>query len=717
MSVGVFLQVLLCIAVAGILGWLTYHGVFWRAHDQYDDSGYMLAIFKQLHAGHMLYREVFSQYGPFHGQAWLAFFGATGLPVDHDGMGWGVMTLWLGTALLAGTVALRITQSRIAASLAAFWAAWTLRALANELGHPVSLCAFLAMACVALYQPVRGRWSFISLVGAGAGVAALVLTKINLGLFQGAALTVALVLTWMPSKRLAVLLLAPLAIAPWVIVGPAWPLEPRLLLCIAVLLATGMVVAASPGAAPARWRSELAALALGFLVAGAAIVAHAMWTGLRVEDLVQGVLIRPLELPAVFVNEPVTTPLDYTLAGTAAAMAFAWWRWVRPKPCLPAAWMVAVGLAGFAALAVLLFHPTFSAGVLALMWLPATVPHASVQDESSVARYRLTTLVCLTAAWHALGVFPVSGSQSCIPYALAATGWISILLLQPGWTHALKKSLLLRLNPAACLVIAATGWHFIDIHHDITSRRERHRRFNAEGTEKFRLPMEQEALITSVLANLRQTQGPLYTSHGQNSLSLWSNKPFVTGYNCTFTAGILSEKEIDAVHAGFVHAREWSCVVYQDGLTFGQGPHQGKIASFVQQHTYPWLQIGDYELRLSHSHPPVEPVATLWQEGSHWKLRTSGTKAVLKAKKWRLRSSRQFASGRWTVAPEQLAEMQASLDSGGDTPVLITLPEPLAQALNEATPDQRYTATLWLCDMRWNPLDSATVAKRIPPQS
>ena len=109
----------------------------------WDDMGYLMLSLKTLAAGHPLYDETFSQYGPGY-YAWARLLhGLLGIPLSHDS------TLLLTTVarvaislLCAGYVA-RLSRSVFLTALTCFAVFHLLAVLNREPGHPQEFCALL----------------------------------------------------------------------------------------------------------------------------------------------------------------------------------------------------------------------------------------------------------------------------------------------------------------------------------------------------------------------------------------------------------------------------------------------------------------------------------------------------------------------------------------------------------------------------------------------
>ena len=142
----------------------------------------MLSV-KQYLGGLKLYDQVWSGYGPiYYFYNWL-LRSITATPVTHDVVRMSSLLPWLLTSLVCAWIVLRLTTSLVLASVAHFLTLYSLKFFANEPGHPQEICILLLVCLVASGELVELRWRFLGEILLGALPAALLLTKVNLGIF------------------------------------------------------------------------------------------------------------------------------------------------------------------------------------------------------------------------------------------------------------------------------------------------------------------------------------------------------------------------------------------------------------------------------------------------------------------------------------------------------------------------------------------------------
>jgi hypothetical protein len=419
-AVAVYAIVAIVAAVAAYLALFTQF-------KPYDDEGTLLVTLKAFAHGDVLYRDIYSEYGPFYYEFFGGLFALTGHAVTTDASRSIVVFVWVATSLLFGLGAQRLT-GRLTLGITGMVAAFAaLYVLANEPMHPQGLCVLLlgAFTLLAVSEPTRR----VVLAGGAGGalLAALTLTKVNLGVFAIAAVVLAAVLTVGPPHRrrwLRWLVIAAFLAMPLLITArdlkTGWTRE---LMVLAVLAIVALLLAAWP-LRPERsdddstlWRWLLAAAA-AFAAAFAAILAIILLTGPSLADVYDGLVTQALRVRDVLVLQFPFPPaaLDWGIAAVAVAAVTA--RLGSGGAGKPSIWPgVLRGAAGLtilftiAGIVPFAFNP--SAGnpdtlPMLLAWV-AAIPPAGAR-ESAYRRFLRVLLPALAVA-ETLQVYPVAGSQ------------------------------------------------------------------------------------------------------------------------------------------------------------------------------------------------------------------------------------------------------------------------------------------------------------------
>jgi hypothetical protein len=159
---------------------------YWRMFGgwaTFDDEGFFVYSLKAFVDGHALYTSVYSEFGPFYYLLFGALFKVTGIAVTEEAGRFLTLSLWILTSLAFGLVAHRWTRSLwigVATMLSIYV---LLECVTRASMHAQILVCVLTAACagvILLWLPRSERAAPVTL---GALVAALALTKINLGGF------------------------------------------------------------------------------------------------------------------------------------------------------------------------------------------------------------------------------------------------------------------------------------------------------------------------------------------------------------------------------------------------------------------------------------------------------------------------------------------------------------------------------------------------------
>lgn len=186
-----------------LAGFAAYYRIF-TGFAPWDDEGSMMVTVRQFMAGTKLYNDIPVPYGPVYYFYNWALRTVSGTPVTHDAVRMSSLLPWLLTAFLSAWIVFRITSSVALASAAhvsAFRLLWD--CFHNEPGHPQELCILLLVALgaagVVASMPQRRT---LGLVLLGSLVAALILVKVNIGVFALLATSLA-ILAHSPKTRLS----------------------------------------------------------------------------------------------------------------------------------------------------------------------------------------------------------------------------------------------------------------------------------------------------------------------------------------------------------------------------------------------------------------------------------------------------------------------------------------------------------------------------------
>ena len=393
----------------------------------YDDEGTLLVTLKAFSQGEVLYRDVYSPYGPFYYELFGGFFALTGWSVTTDASRLLVIVVWVLTSGLFGLAVQRLSGRLLLGLIGMIVSFGILFVLVGEPMHPHGLSVALLGAFVLILASGPPRRLALAGGAAGALLAAVVLTKLNLGVYAVAAVPLAAVLTIEPLYRRR-WLRWPVVVAflamPLAVVARDLSSEWAASLAALEILAGLAILAAAWPLRPQRGEGDggmmewLIAAACGFVAAFAAILIAILLTGPSLSDLYQGVVHDAMRVRDTNLNPFLSAPaaIDWGIAAVAAATLVSWLR--SSGEGRPSIWPGLLrGAAGLAIWFSIDQNAPFSlspaAGnpdslALVLAWV-AAVPPAAAREH--VYKRFLRVLLPALAVAETLQVYPVAGSQ------------------------------------------------------------------------------------------------------------------------------------------------------------------------------------------------------------------------------------------------------------------------------------------------------------------
>ena len=502
----------------------------------YDDEGTMMRSVKSFFAGHSLYNQVASIYGPvYYFYQWCAHV-LTGTAISHHSVRLVSIAFWVTTALIVFLLAYRVTGSLLLAAVTHILAFRALGFIGEEPAHPqeagILLLAALGLACFVR----NGAWR-ASLLGALAGLA--LATKINLGIFVVIALSTGFAYALRPKwLRTAASLLASCGtlvfpvLLMWAHLSEGWAIR---FCALAIISIASAILIASGTEVEVRldWRDLLAAGA-AFAGAVAAISWFALAHGSTVSAMIDWLIVKPR---TSFGQGWYLPPHIRSLAPVWALSALVLACFVRAGR-VPAGFLAFARL-GFAAVAVTLcltdrYEALINFG-LPLLWLIIAAPSGKTDSATRGASGR--TLLLLLAVTQVLYIYPVAGAQ--LPFASVLMICVIGICLSDGltWIHnswSRAQPFLPRLHApwagwAACLLLGAAyfgqAWYAENTYAGFEP-------LGFPGTAAMRIEPDRAATLHALVA--RVNAGPcrtLITEPGLFSLNFFTGKPAPTGLN------------------------------------------------------------------------------------------------------------------------------------------------------------------------------------------
>ena len=596
-------------AAAAYAGYL----LMFTGFNAYDDEGFMLESLRSFAGGKSLYDQIGLQYGPFY----FEIFGAlakAGVSFDLDSGRLVTLGVWLATALLTGIAVFVFTRNvglGLAAQLAGFLVGTV---FTNEPMHPSGLATLLvvgveATAMIAISRG-SGRWPFAL---TGALVAAVVLTKINLGVFAIVAVGFACVVAIGPLARnlpLRLLCAAGLGVLPFLLMKSSLDQPWVQRFAIAASLGGLGLAVATAGTRPDADRrvSDIAWLCAGGLVTAVAALAGGLATGSSPAGLFSGILLDPLQQPNAFVQQLDFRPralelaIPWAVLGLGAACAWTAYRLRdgRPRPGLEGVLRVGAGLATWAALL-----GTAGAAVtdsvarldnplllpLAVAWVVAT-PRASRDGYEGPGFVRV--LLAGMAIVEALQAYPVAGSQRLFAeMAMVPVGAVAMSdgVAQLGLARA-------PLQVATALLFFAMAASWLPQAWQARADYETAVPLGLAGATRVRVPAAQASILQDVTAALHAGCDTYISVPGMDSFYVFAELPPPSPP--TRWIWLIDDVRLEnaVVAAGDRVPR--LCVIRDQQLidfwTSGHGLPNGPIDTYVGGGFVPAENIGPYEI-------------------------------------------------------------------------------------------------------------------------
>ena len=529
-AVWLFTAVLLC-----ALAWVGHRLVF-AQFQEYDDEGYLLVTVQQFLKGLPIYDQVYTQYGPAYYLWQQVLHTVIGIPVTHDATRLVTIGVWLTCAALVGSIVWFLTKRQVLTVLGTVAAFMHLAQLAFEPGHPQELTLLAVLGALALTTSrlvVNQRIGIPASIGIWVLVAIAALTKINVGAFLGAALTLGLVTGLRRSRWQTVLerivMAATLTMVPALM--RAFVLRDDVAAYVVImwcgLLASFIARSDDASDESLVTVSDLVVGVLAFAVGCFVIVVGIIYEGTSLRALFEGLFIAPLRLPSVTLYR-LPAPAVVVVAAPAALLAAWCWhrglirqRWIEVAAL---AWAVIMFMMSVAKM----YWGLFAVGPL-LAWLALT-------DGAVFAGQRAARRILVFAAIiMGLQAYPVPGTQLVlgtvlfVPLALVMIASVQeALSARTRSTKAAQPSFVRRAVLAVFAVAAAVnlgvqaqGYYARGVPLDLPSAR------SVRTTER------NVATYRWLTANMRENCDAFLTTPGLNSLYFWTELAPVSPLNTT----------------------------------------------------------------------------------------------------------------------------------------------------------------------------------------
>lgn len=583
----------------------------------YDDEGYMLTALQSFLNQGALYEDVFSQYGPFYYEIWGVLFSVFGIPVSHDGGRSVTLAVWLLSSLMIGLATARMTGSVVLGLGSQMLVFASLGTLTSEPMHPGGLIVLLLALIVLVACCVRTKPSVGPMAVIGGVVAALMLVKINVGVFALAALVLACSVSYSPlanRRWLRMLAEGGFIALPFVLMastlGESWARDYATHVAVA---AVGVVIVLRTRDVPRRASEELWWLGGGFLAVAVLSCLAVVMSGTSPGSLLDGLVGQPLKQSDAFSIPFEPANRIYLLDAAALSGAAAYWYVARGRGrAAGAAWASVVPLVSILVGIQMALSPIgrtlpfdatnlpgYQLSLLAFAWL-ALVPSPG-NGSRAFAFGRL--LLPLLAVLQALHAFPVAGSQIL---------WSAFLLVPVGvicvgnGIHGLVSNLGDERERRAFAIFGALGAVLlIGFVANAVLReplRDARAAYNASipldlpGARNVRLGPEEVELYRSISTSINANCETFLALPGMNSFYVWTEREPPTGHNATAWMTLFDDERQRAVIGGANRVAEL-CLLENEPLAAGWGAiPEGPLVKYMRKEFKPISNIGEYRL-------------------------------------------------------------------------------------------------------------------------
>jgi hypothetical protein len=588
-------------AVLAVLAPVAYVAMFNGFH-AYDDEGYFLVTLRDYLSGHPLLTPYTPLYGPFFYEVMGGLYKLLGLQPGHDVGRYVTAAVWLIASLVGGLAAYRLTRSLWLGLIGQVTAFFVLSALVNEPMTTYGLSSLLVLCLLpaAGLRAVRPR-AAAALIGAI--VAALLLVKVNVGLFAA----IAVAFAWaagLPQARRRILLplmaVAMTAFPPILMAGlltQDWVLEFAALAALSAAAVGVACVAAGPRIdmpPPGKW------LAAGAAVTALACLGVAAAGGTRLVDLWNGLVLTAIRTPHLFLW-PTTFYPGYDVWAAvlfvAAVAMFLRKALVSAPPVVTGVARAGAGL--FTLVSLLLLPSSLFVLALPLAWLATQAPEGDVDNPTDPY---VRALVPALAVMQSLQAYPTAGTQlslAALPLVL-----VGAVLLNDGIRQLRRdgkpRSARLRVEdwwvPTAALVTIAA---FLVLAIQAAAGFQTSKPLGLPGSESMRLPDQQGAQLRGLVDAIDRNCSGFITLPGMNSLYLWTAQAPPTELRYGQWWVILDAAEEQSTIAQ-LQARQRVCVVENQAVAdFWLQGHRlpgSPLMKYIDANFVDGGSYGDYQL-------------------------------------------------------------------------------------------------------------------------
>jgi hypothetical protein len=574
----------------------------------WDDEGYLMFGLRSFLHGKPLYDDVYFQYGPFYYLVQASLYTVLHMQVTHDAVRAIVGLFWLLSAILFSWSVHRLTRSWILTALGFTAAIELLKFFTWSPGHPEEICiALLAGVLVsACYLGDRARVWIAGLLGAL--IAALALTKINIGCYAALAIGLAL-LKAMPGSQKQKVFFALITVAglslPFVVLAPLLHFDwAQRSVVLAVLSLSAAILVA--------WYSETERFVTPKLWIACVLASGAAAVLIVVPFLARGTTVSAMLYMSVFQHRDFAknwyTPFP---AGSewiplvSLLLAIAWIR-ISASSAHRGPMIVALNLIKILLSLLWFFNvPTDDWSIMYNFVVPFTwlilVP--STGDGPRKLPFARVAL-CLLSVFSALYLFPVAGAQ--VPFSLVPTIPIVCVFLQDAGAMLVTVARWGRVMPivevVAVLVLATINvWSAAG---SVQSYR-RLTPLSLPGAERIRLRRSRAKDYQWITATLKNSCDSYFSRPGILSLYFWTQTEPPTKLLTSDWVGLLNGDRQRRIVSDLSSIQRL-CIVFNPSLVEfwrrGQDLSVSPLARYINDEFVPSTERHGYVIRVRADH-------------------------------------------------------------------------------------------------------------------
>jgi len=586
----------------------------------WDDDGYVMISIRSLLNGHRLYDDVYSQYGPFYYLVHWTVYSVLGQPVSHDTQRLMGVALWLFAATLWARTVYMLTHSPVWSGFGFFLGVRLLEFFPLSAGHPEEICMALLAAIAVLACGIRPVGARRNVAALACLVAALALTKVNIGLYVAFAIGLVLLKASAPTspQRFAQISLGLAGVVlPAALMSPLWEFVWARGYAFVATASIGAAILVARTAGPSLYMTGRIwwSAVLSFISCAVLVILPFCINGTTLTALLRMTVLQHAGFARNWYYGP---PIDFkallwTLASFALAFAYVRRRGVRfndlvtgevptptamatpesvaPIPALRSSGWVGLGLLGLKTVVGLtclfaLTRRTIDADIfkycVPFAWLVLVQPDDEAAHQTRGGRIAL----CFLAVFVYLYAFPVAGSQ--LPFASVPAGIVAIVLLRDatlGIANSLPPAWLplknLRIGPALGFTLLAALFSrelrdgYLTYRNSVS--------LGMPGATHIRVEPQVAATYRWITRNVDSCSA-LYSMPGLFSLYFWTAQKSPTELTMSNWVGLLNAAQQRAVVRD-LSRYQGICIVYSPALVEfwrrGQDLSRSPLAQYI----------------------------------------------------------------------------------------------------------------------------------------